>query len=475
MIATIARKELVDMTRDGRFRLAAAAVALLLAAALAAGWRHWRDVSALHAAAQRVTREHWLRQPPKNAHSAAHYGVYAFKPEAPLSFVDQGVDSYVGVLAYLEAHRQNDFRYRPAQDATAAARFGEWTAAAVLQLLVPLVIVGLAFGAFAGERDQGTLRQLLALGVPPGWLALGKALGTAGALALLLVPAALAGALALVLLSGEPGDLAARVAALAGGYLAYFAVFVALMLALSARARSARAALVGGLAFWVATALVAPRVAADVARARHPAPGAFAFNAALERELAANPEGMSAEQRTTAFRDSVLRAYHVTSVDSLPVNFAGLRLAEGERHGDRVFDRAYGSLFATYGAQDAVRTALAVAAPLVAVQGLTSGLAGTDLAQHRDFQEAAERYRRRLVGRMNDALAHAPRTAAGLPVDADSATWASVPAFAYSAPGAGWVLRRHAADAAALALWVGAAAALLAGSLRRVAVDAEVA
>jgi ABC-2 type transport system permease protein len=49
-------------------------------------------VSAQHELARRATREQWLHQGVKNPHSAAHYGVYAFKPKMPLSLVDQGVD-----------------------------------------------------------------------------------------------------------------------------------------------------------------------------------------------------------------------------------------------------------------------------------------------------------------------------------------------------------------------------------------------
>src|SRR4051812_17292267 len=167
MIARIARKEFTEMTRDGRFRAAAAVVMGLLLVSLALGWKHYRDVDAQHREASRAARRQWLDQGAKNPHSAAHYGMYAFKPKMPLSLVDPGVDAYTGVAVWLEAHKQNDFKYRPAQDATAVARFGELSAAAVLQLLVPLLIVLLAFPAFAGERDLGTLRQVLSLGVRP--------------------------------------------------------------------------------------------------------------------------------------------------------------------------------------------------------------------------------------------------------------------------------------------------------------------
>lgn len=478
MVATVARKELREMTRDGRFRLAAAVVFLLLAAALATGWRAWRDASTLRESASQATRTHWLAQAPKNPHSAAHYGVYAFKPEPALSFVDRGVGSYVGALTWLEAHKQNDLKYRPAQDATAATRFGEWTAAAVLQLLVPLVVVVLGFAAFAGERERGTLRQLLALGVPPGRLALGKALGVGGALALLLVPGALLGAGALVLAGsgGEgataaapAGDVAVRVLALAAAYLAYFALFAAATLAVSALARSTRTALVVLLAAWAANALVAPRFAADVARAARPAPTALTFNAGLERGLAANPEGPTSEQRKAEFRDSVLKAYGVASVDSLPVNFAGLELAEGERHGDRVFDAAYGDLAATYRAQDRVRGALGVAAPLLAVRELSMALAGTDAEQFRAFQAAAERYRRALVGRMNDEMAHYSRTPDGFTRNADARAWATVPEFTYTPPRAAAVLAGAWPHALALGIWLAAAALALGVGVRRLA------
>ena len=61
--------------------------------------------------------------------------MYAFKPKSPLAMVDTGVDPYIGVAVWLEAHKQNEFKFRPAQDRTAVQRFGEMTGAEVLQLL----------------------------------------------------------------------------------------------------------------------------------------------------------------------------------------------------------------------------------------------------------------------------------------------------------------------------------------------------
>jgi ABC-2 type transport system permease protein len=255
MIGTIARKEMTEIIRDGRFRWVAIAIFALLTAALAMGWKSYRDVKAQHEAARRETRNHWLDQGAKNPHSAAHYGIYAFKPRLPLSLLDRGVDDYTGVAVWLEAHKQNEFKHRPAQDATAVQRMSELTAATVLQVLIPLVVILLSFSAFAGEREQGTLRQLLSLGVPGGALAAGKAIGIASALALLLIPATALGVIALTLASDDG----------------------AMALAVSARARTARFALIFLMAFWIINTMIAPRAVADLARAIHPTPSAFDF------------------------------------------------------------------------------------------------------------------------------------------------------------------------------------------------------
>ena len=139
MIKHIVRKEFTDVVRDGRFRWCAALVGALLLVSLGHGWVQARQAQEELAAAQATARDHWESQGEKNPHSAAHYGIYAFKPRLALSFVDEGVDPYTGTSVWLEAHRQNDFLMRPAQDATSAQRVGALTAAQVLQHLVPLL------------------------------------------------------------------------------------------------------------------------------------------------------------------------------------------------------------------------------------------------------------------------------------------------------------------------------------------------
>jgi ABC-2 type transport system permease protein len=468
MISRIARKELLDTMRDGRFRVLAAIVLAISLTSLAAGWKHYRDVQQQHAQAQAATRAQWLNQPAKNPHSAAHYGVYAFKPKSRLSMVDTGIDPYVGVAAWLEAHKQNEFKYRPAQDRTAVQRFGELTAAEGFLVLLPLFIVLVTFSAFSGEREQGTLRQLLSLGVSRIDLMAGKALGIAAALALVLVPATIAGVVGLALTS-EFGALAhdiPRAALLALVYLIYFATLIAIGLGVSARAKTSRAALVVLLAFWFANSLIAPRIASDLAGAMHPAPSAVEFQAAMEKDLADQQEVESRLQRRRA---ELMQRYNVSSLDAVPLNFSGISMQEGEEHGNEVFDEHYGRLFAIYERQNRVQLAVALAAPLLPTRTLSMALAGTDFAHHREFVRAAEDHRRMIQRMMNGDIAENSRP--GVVYTAGPELWRTVPEFRYDPPTTGAVLSFNGLSLVLMAAWLLAALAFAASGARRGSVD----
>ena len=133
----------------------------------------------------------WLDKGDMNPHAAAHYGAFVFKPVQPLSAIDPGLDPFVGVFVFLEAHKQQLARHRPIEDATPTRRLGQLTPASAALVLLPLLVVSLTFSSFAAERDQGTLRPLLAMGVSRRSLLAGKAIGAMLPLAAVIVPAAI--------------------------------------------------------------------------------------------------------------------------------------------------------------------------------------------------------------------------------------------------------------------------------------------
>ncbi|MEL6615841.1 MAG: ABC transporter permease subunit, partial [Bacteroidota bacterium] len=401
MTITIARKEAAETLRDGRFRWASGAILVLLAGALVTGWLHTERLAGQHAEAADADRAVWVGQEEKNPHSAAHFGNYAFKPVTPLLAVDRGVTAYTGVALFMEGHAIQDARYRPAEDASASARLGELTAAATLQWLVPLMVILLTFGAFAGERERGTLRSLLSQGVSRRALAAGKALGAAAPLALVLIPAAVLGAVAMALFASPEAATWSlpRVGLLALVYLAYFAVFVGVSLLVSALARSPRSALLILLGFWFANGFIAPRLAADVAERVHPGltPEAFA-------EGVAEVDALSWEERSERVSARLMAEEGVSTLDSLSVNMPAVRLYEGEKEETELYRALFERMADGFEGQGRVAQAGAVVAPLLAVAPLSTALTGTDYRHHRHFADAAEAYRYEYVQMLNQDL-----------------------------------------------------------------------
>ncbi|MCG8604605.1 DUF3526 domain-containing protein [bacterium] len=455
MITKIAKKEFIEMLRDGRFRWTSGMILLLLLVALGTGWQHAEKAQRDRDAARVSDRETWLAQGPRNPHSAAHFAHYAFKPTPFLSYVDRGLNSYLGTSIWLEAHYQDPAGFRPAEDANSLQRFGELTAAWTLQYLIPLLIIILAFASFAGERERGTLRQLKSLGLSGRHLALGKMLGVAAALAIVLTPSTII-AVAILGLSSIPESfayVAPRLTAMTIVYLLYFTAFLAVALAVSAKARSARLALLSLLGFWIGSSLLLPRLAAEVAESIHPTPTVAAFGEGIRTDVREGIGGQnSSQKRRAALEDSLLQKYGVDKIEDLPVNFAGIRLQASEEYSNLVFDKHYGDLWQTFANQEEVQMLASLLSPTLAVRSLSMGLAGTDLHQHRHFADAAEQHRRKIIKQLNDdMIEHAgDQDFAYL---ADPALWAKVPQIEYQSPSFPWVLSRYMGQFVILVGW----------------------
>lgn len=89
-----------ELIRDGRFRWATAIVLAFLISALVAGGYYQRDLVKQQRAAQAVEQERWYAQDSKNPHSAAHYGLYPFKPRLVPAFLDPGVEPHTGIAVW---------------------------------------------------------------------------------------------------------------------------------------------------------------------------------------------------------------------------------------------------------------------------------------------------------------------------------------------------------------------------------------
>lgn len=455
MTFSIARKEFQDTWRDGRFRWAAAIVMVLLGVAFLLARQQVEHQRNEREDATKLERDNWLNQGQKNAHAAAHYGVYVFKPVAPLSIFDRGLQPFVGNTVYLEAHRQNQAAFLPAQDATSMRRFGDLTAAACLQLLVPLLIILLAFGTLAGERESGTLRQVLSLGVRPTSLVFGKALGLGGALALLLLPVAVGGIYAFSGISGMDAageESVLRLGLMACAYLLYLGAFLAICITVSALAPTSRSALSILLVFWAANAVLAPRLASDLAQWWHPTPKLVDFDAEL---LEARKQVLNSHNPNSEAMKEFIEKNRDES-GKLPGNFRVLLMQESERQTNLVHDIHFGGLWDLMEAQDEVVTWAGLAAPLLGLRSASVALAGTDFTHHRHFSVAAENHRREFIRMLNNSQGASGRE-----------LWEKLPPFLYQPPPLSQAVSAAMPGLIVLCLWLAGGCAALYFASRR--------
>jgi ABC-2 type transport system permease protein len=458
----VALKEWTELRRDSRLTWLFALVFLLMLGALAFGAAQHMRLDRERAAAAATDRALWTGQGAKNPHAAAHFGQYAFKPQSPLALADPGVDAYVGQAVWLEAHKQNEAQFRTARDAGVGARLGGLSFAFVLQTIMPLVAILVGFAGVAGERERGTLRQLMSLGASSIDILAGKALAALAALAILLLPAFAIAVLATFLLADHDfsvADQLQRLLALSVGYGLYLAGFVFLALAVSALSRSSRAALVVLLAFWLVDCFLAPRVMTDVAKRVAALPTALEFRKAIAEDKKKTFGHDEQHPAFVAFRDGVLAQYGVARIEELPVNFRGLALRKDDENGFAVYDKHFGALQAAFDAQDRLRAAPGFLFPLLAIQPVSTSFSGTDSWHQFDFSTAAEAHRRRIQMAASEDLIHNARYGDASYV-ASPEMWARIPSFEYAPPAVSWAFSHVRGDLVSLLLWTMLTAAL---------------
>ncbi len=472
VVRLIARDELRLMLRNRVAMIAFALLVLLTLVAVASSWSHQRGIAELRARHAQAAEDAFHAQPDRHPHRVVHYGHFIFRPLGPLAAFDPGVDAFTGNSMFLEGHRQNTANFGDVRQSSLLVRFGQLTPAFVLQVVAPLLLVFLGYGALARETERGTMRLLMLQGVTRRQIVAGKLL----ALATMALLAALPALLGFALIAGQPGALALPMLVIALGYCVYLALWVVLILLVSVLVRRSRDALLALVALWAIAVVLLPRVAPDVASAAVPLQNRLQTDVAIARDLrrlgdSHNPD----DPHFAKFKQAVLARYGVTRVEDLPVNYKGMLAVEGERLTSALFDRYAGRSYAAQARQNAIVDTAAVLSPAIAIRALSMAAAGTDFAGHRRFLEQAEAYRYALVQRLNAMQAEKVRYSDDTAEDAgadrrkrvSAANWQAMPDFTFVAP-SGTALARAALPGLAVLLgWLAAAGLLLALATRR--------
>ena len=407
-------------------------VALVLVAAVLLGRQQAEQQTERYRAAMDHLRAQWDGLDEKNPHGAAHYGTYVFKPATVLSSLDEGINSITGNVLRVEGHVQNEIVHSEASQSQTISKFGKLRGSLILQYLVPLLLIFLAFRSFSKEEQSGRMSLLLIQGAETTRLTLAKTISVwlygVGLLSItILVYWA-------VNFSDLNADLFYRTVFLFCSYVLYYFILSALTIVLSLRWPRSNLALSSMLGIWIVWSIFLPNILMSTGEDMHELPSRDAFKTAMKEDRAEGIDGHNpSDKRSKALEEKVLSEYNVDSLAQLPINFDGLRMQADEDYGNQVWDKHFGSLREILARQKSTYSFGGFATPFISLQNASMGFAGSDNMHHQDFLLQAESYRRVLIKTLNDEHAFGGSKTGEWSWKADNAFYRSIDDFQYRA------------------------------------------
>ncbi|MEO0412517.1 MAG: DUF3526 domain-containing protein [Pseudomonadota bacterium] len=433
--------------RDRGALLTACVLSIILIASFLSGLRaDQTEKRALQTAAQKVQAE-WDAQPPKNPHTASHYGILVYRPAAPLQAIEPGVLPYQGAVTFLEAHKRQAPILSPASVHAADSRYGGTRFSAMLQIAGGFLSLVLGFLIGSREARRAISPLLQGTGVQGLPLVTAKAFVTG-----MLVLAAALPSLLLAAFQMETADALARYALLSGASLVHLFILAGLGVATGQWFGSARFGLTAVAFAWGMSVLIIPRMADVVAEQLFPLTQR-AVNKTIAADIAKGPDGHGETEANALFEQQILEDYGVERREDLPVNFDAMLMQADEEYRGGVYDVRLAQAEVVRERQDTVRRAAWFFGPTPAMLDLSVRIAGADANTQRRFDDSAEAFRRDLVGRLNRHMAENSRSGDWEWTPQDG-YYASFSAFQPPAPRLRDELRALVPGAATLVFWL---------------------
>jgi ABC-2 type transport system permease protein len=360
--------------------------------------------------------------------AANERGVLALLPPAPLAAlaIGQGdvYPNYIKITARsLDALVSGDQIEHPL-----AVASGQFDVAFVILFLYPLLVFATSFDLTAGERDQGTLRMMLAQPVTLRDIVAGKLIVRAITLLapLLVIPLATA-----ALGSQSDGGFWLRAALWSIAIAVYGAIWHGIALVVNARGLSAPANALMLAGIWLLFAVVGPSSVNLLIAVRYPMPSRV--EAAVQARAATQDATVEGSRQLGQFLQD-----HPTSGSVGREGMRQFAVLQAERD-RRVADRLH-AVESTFNAQLEKQRRLAswlsVLSPTMVAQRVLLDVAGTSTTRFDRFRGAAssfqEQWRAYFEPRVLDAATLTP------------AEYAAAPTFSYVDESIGPVARRTA-------------------------------
>lgn len=451
MISATIQKELREYLGDRKLGVLLFLTLLLTLVASLDGWQRVSQQAELFDEVSDIERETWLNQGEANPHDAAHFGRYALRKIPALSAFDPGILDYSGSSVWMEAHFQNPPSIRHAESRIDSYPLAFVTPSWILSVVVPLLLVVLLFGTVVVERKRRTLNLLWVQNARPIQLLLGKlatALLIAAALAVFLVSLS---CIPIVLFRNVAVDWSSVLALVICFFVAYSSICGCVIL-ISTIARSRH------IAFWLASLLwvfmvFSPIVVAQAAKDLHPVPRDREFAADIQREAQAPFWlGRAQYEEVAIYEAEIMTRYRALDAQQLGLNRDALVLQAHERFANRVYDRLYGELHEIHEQQESMLRVASIFSPILALQRVSRGIAGTDTNSQIHFAKNAEMHRRSIIEKLNeDMLLNAGEDS--FRYVADQNLWQIVDDFEYEKLSLSETLQRYRLELVSLALW----------------------
>jgi ABC-2 type transport system permease protein len=391
--------------RTGQFRWLIIFITFIL---VAMGYFGTQDVinrQVLTHEAKAEVRDQWENMGASNPHNAAHYGSYAFKPLSPLTALDEGVNLTTGRVLRLEGHAQNEVVHSNQSQSEFISYFGPLKASLILQVVLPMLIIFLTYTSIKSDQEQGRIPMLMVQGITYSKLILGK-VTSVWLLTLLILLITLA--VQWITFKDAIGeDLILRSSLIVLAYASFYWIISSLTASFCSRWFKGASALTIMLAIWLVWLIFLPKLSTWYVQERHPLPSRQEFITAMREDRSNGINGHNpTDLREKVLKDSVMAAYGVTSLDSLPINYDGILMQADEEYGNKVWDKHFGALFRILQQQKSTMQIFGIVNPFISLRSLSMGICGTDQWNHLHFQQEAESYRRVFIKALNDEHAY---------------------------------------------------------------------
>ncbi len=268
MLRTLITKELKAIVLSPKFAATFLICSLLILLSVYIGIQEYQN-----AVRQYDTAKQLASQSAREAASYRSLSYRTYREPDPLQIFVAGLNYDIGRFSGINQNDMVKLRNSAYSDDPIFAVFRFIDFAFIVQIVLSLLAILFTYDAISGEREDGTLKLVLANAVPRGQYILAKCIGSwLGLVVPLLIPILLG--VLLVMVFAVPFSAAhwAKLAALIFSSLLLFTFFIAFGVLMSALSKRSSVSFLLALVAWIVLVLIVPRAGVIAAAQLQPTP-----------------------------------------------------------------------------------------------------------------------------------------------------------------------------------------------------------